>query len=76
MAERSNKMKDILFFAYFTVFPLILAFLIDWVYKYIKDCVKRVKSRNAARKRLAEIKRQEEYERETFRFSDPHYFGD
>ncbi len=69
-------MKDNLLFIYLFVLPIVLAFLIDGVWSYIKGCVNRVKSRNAARKRLAEIKRQEEYERETFRFRDPHYYGD
>lgn len=69
-------MKDNLLFLYLFVLPIVMAFLIDGVCSYIKSCVKRVKSRENAKKRLAEIKRREEYERATFRFKDSHYFGD
>lgn len=69
-------MKDNLLFLYLFVLPVVMAFLIDGVWSYIKSCVKRVKSRENAKKRLAEMKRREEYELATYRFRDPHYYGD
>lgn len=69
-------MKDNLLFIYLFVLPIVMAFLIDGVWSYIQGCVKRVKSRNAARKRLEEWNRREEYELATARFRDPNYYGD
>ena len=69
-------MKDNLLFLYLFVLPVVMAFLIDGVWSYIKGCIKRVKSRENAKKRLAEMKRREEYELATYRFRDSHYYGD
>ena len=65
-----------LFFVYIAVVPFVAAFMIHFASNYIKGCIRRVKSRRAARERLAEMKRKEEYDIATYRFRDPHYYGD
>lgn len=69
-------MKDTLFFLYMFVLPVAVAFIADALWNYGKRCIGRARSRRAARARLEALKRREAYERATFRFKDPHYFGD
>lgn len=68
-------MKDTLFFLYMFVLPFVIAMSADALWNYFKGCVRRVRSRRAARARLEAMKRREEYERRMFKYSDPHYYG-
>ena len=69
-------MKDILFFLFFFGLPFTVAMSADALWNYINSCTHRVRSRSAARARLEALKRREAYELATYRFKDPHYFGD
>ena len=53
-----------------------IIFLLDNVAKYMLDCIKRAKTRKAAKERLERNKKLEEYVNEVYRFIDPNYYGD
>lgn len=53
-----------------------IIFLLDNVAKYMLDCIKRAKSRKAAKERLERNKKLEKYVDKVYRFIDPDYYGD